>query len=100
MKRYIALLKFTESGVRNVEQSTARESQFRAAAEQAGVRVEASFWTLGEFDGLLQFQAPDEQTAAALMLGLNRAGNVRTQMMRAFGADEFKPIAEQAAALG
>jgi uncharacterized protein with GYD domain len=36
--------------------------------------------------------APDESTAAALVLELGKGHNVKTSMMRAFDAAEFKGI--------
>jgi uncharacterized protein with GYD domain len=92
MQRYVVLLKFTDAGIREVNDSPARASRFRATAEKAGVQVESLLWTLGEFDGVLQFSAPDEQTAVALVLSLHKADNVHTRMLRAFEADEFEGI--------
>jgi uncharacterized protein with GYD domain len=37
-------------------------------------------------------QAPDEASAMALNMSLCALGNVRTQTLRAFSADEMKPI--------
>ena len=81
MPRYVVLLKFTDTGVREVNDSPARAKRFAA--------------TLGEFDGVLQFRAPDEQTAFALVLSLHKQDNVRTQMLRAFDSDEFSEILER-----
>ena len=92
MLRYVVLLKFTETGIREVNDSPARAKRFIAMAKKAGVKVESALWTTGEFDGLLQFQAPDEQTAMALVLSLHKADNVHTQMLRAFDSAEFTEI--------
>ena len=50
------------------------------------------FWTLGPFDGLVVFDAPDEETATALMLHLSSFGNVHTQTARAYEATEMEQI--------
>ena len=92
MQRYIVLLKFTDTGIREVDDSPARAKRFTAMAKKAGVDIESVLWTLGEFDGVLQFKAPDEQTAVALVLSLQKADNVHTRMLRAFDADEFSDI--------
>jgi len=92
MVRFVVLLKFTDTGIRSVEDSPARAKSFAALAKKAGVKIESILWTLGPFDGVLQFKAPDEQTAVALMLGLHKQDNVHTQMLRAFDADEFGDI--------
>lgn len=95
MQRYVVLLKFTDTGIREVEDSPARSQRFCSMAEKAGAQVESVLWTLGEFDGVLQFKAPDEQTAVALVLSLHRADNVHTRMLRAFDGEEFAEILEQ-----
>jgi uncharacterized protein with GYD domain len=92
MQRYVVLLKFTDAGIREVGDSPARAKKFAAMAKKAGAKIESTLWTLGEYDGVLQFSAPDEQTAAALILGLHKQDNVRTQMLRAFDSGEFKKV--------
>ena len=92
MQRFVVLLKFTDTGIRTVNESPARAGNFAALAEKAGAKVESTYWTLGEYDGVLQFTAPDEQTAAALILSLHKQDNVTTQMLRAFDSGEFREI--------
>jgi len=92
MTRYVVLLSFTEKGLYAVGDSVARSVEFRAAAKSAGAEVEALYWTLGSYDGVLVLRAPDELTAAALTLALGRSGNVRTCMLRALDAKEFEAV--------
>jgi uncharacterized protein with GYD domain len=86
------LLKFTDKGMATVKDSPSRAEAFRAAASKAGASVESQFWTLGEYDGVVVCTAPDDATATSLVLELGRHGNVRTCMLRAFNATEFKEI--------
>ena len=92
MVRYVMMLKFTDKGVATIKESPNRAEAFRAAVSNAGASVESQFWTLGEFDGVVVCTAPDDATATALVLELSRHGNVRTCMLRAFNAGEFKEI--------
>lgn len=92
MNRYVTLIKFTEKGVANVSDSAARAERFNAAAAKAGAQVEAQYWTLGPYDGVLIFTAPDEETAAGLILGVAREGAVSTCMLRAFDSKEFMNV--------
>jgi uncharacterized protein with GYD domain len=89
MIRYLSLLTFTEQGIADVKASVKRAAMFRSSVETAGGQVIAQYWAVGEADGCLVFEAPDEPTAAALLLGLAREGNVRTKSMRVYDADEF-----------
>jgi len=92
MQRYVVLLKFTDTGIREVNDSPARSKEFETLAKKAGANVESVYWTLGKYDGVLQLAAPDEQTAAALILSLHKRYNVTTQMLRAFDTSEFTEI--------
>ena len=68
------------------------EELTKLSAEKMGVDVKNVYWTLGPFDGLIVFEAPDEETATALMLHLGSFGNVQTQTARAYQADEMEQI--------
>ena len=92
MNRYVVLVSFTEKGAAAVNYSVARAAAFAAEAEKVGAKVEASYWTLGSYDGVIVLSAPDEVTATALVLGLARGGNVRTNMLRALDAGEFEKV--------
>jgi uncharacterized protein with GYD domain len=93
MARYIALLKFTEQGARNIKKSTARAHAFDKLAARAGVKVEGQYWTMGRFDGVLILSAGDETKVLRMLTSLAALGNVRTQTMQAFVDKEFDKIA-------
>lgn len=82
MTRHLSLLNFTDRGVTNVKQSAKRADAFRAAVEKVGGKVIAQYWAIGEFDGCVIFETPDDQSAAALLLTLGQDGNVRTKTQR------------------
>ncbi len=92
MPRYLSLINFTEQGIRNVGDSVKRANAFKAAIEKSGGAVDALYWAVGEYDGAVVFEAPDENTATALLLDLGSKGNVRTRTLRVFDADEFGKI--------
>jgi len=57
-----------------------------------GVSVKQMYWTLGEYDQVCVFEAPDDETAASVLLAADLLGNIRTQTLRAFTASEMKKI--------
>jgi uncharacterized protein with GYD domain len=57
-----------------------------------GVTIKEMYWTLGEYDQVCVFEAPDDETAASLLLAADMLGNIRTQTMRAFTASEMNRI--------
>ena len=69
-----------------------RAALLKAAAKSMGVKVSGMYWTLGAFDGMILVEAPDEVTAAAVLLQLGSLGSIRTQTVRAFDAAPMQKI--------
>lgn len=92
MATFVATIKFTQQGVAKVRDTIKRADAFKAAAQKMGVKVKELYWTLGVFDGAVVFEAPDDETATALMLQVGMQGNVQTQTARAFTAAEMEKI--------
>lgn len=95
MSTYITLINFTPQGLQNIHESPHRATAFKAAAKKVGAKVLHIFWTLGEYDGALIFNAKDDATATGLSLALSGLGNVHTCTMRAFDANEFSGIIQK-----
>lgn len=95
MATFISTLKFTDKGEEKIRETTKRAAAFKAAAKKMGVKVVGQYWTLGDFDGLLIFEAPDDETATAVMLHLGSLDNVHTSTVRAFVASEMEAILEK-----
>jgi uncharacterized protein with GYD domain len=92
MATFISTIQFTDQGAKDIEATSKRADAFTTAAAKMGVEVKSILWTLGPFDGLLVFDAPDDETATALMLYLGSFGNVHTQTARAYEAAEMDQI--------
>jgi uncharacterized protein with GYD domain len=92
MATFITTIKFTQKGVQGIHESPKRAAAFKAAAKKMGVKVTDIYWTLGYFDGILIFEAPDDETASAAMLHLSAQGNVHTTTARAFGSTEMEKV--------
>ncbi len=92
MPTFITTMHFTEQGVKAIKDTCNRAAAFQAAAQKMGLKVTGQYWTLGAFDGVIVFEAPDEATATAAMLHLGSQGNMRTQTARAYDAGEMQKI--------
>ena len=92
MATFITTIKFTEKGIKAIGETTKRADAFKAAAKKMGAKVTEIYWTLGEFDGAIILDAPDDETAAAVLMQLDMAGNVHTTTARAFSAAEMGKI--------
>lgn len=94
MSAYIALVNFTEQGVKDVKQTVNRARAAKQAAQAAGGRFIGVWWTLGPYDLVAIIEAPDDETATRLILATAMQGNVRTLTMRAFSEDEMEHIVQ------
>ena len=92
MATYLVLSKFTDQGIRTVRDTTQRAEAVREMGRRFGVTLKDIYWTLGEFDVVTVFEANDEASMTAFGLAIGQAGNIRTEMLRAFNKDEMKGI--------
>jgi len=92
MATFIALIDWTEQGVKGFRESVDRYEAARDRFEQMGVRLTQVYWTLGGHDMVAVAEADDDETMAAATLTLGAQGNLRTTTMRAFSADEMRTV--------
>lgn len=91
MSTHINLLSFTDQGIRNIKDSPERTRKFTEMATEMGVKVKSVYWTVGHYDIVVITEGSEEVTAA-LLLKLRSLGNVRSETMRGYTADEFKEV--------
>jgi uncharacterized protein with GYD domain len=92
MATYISLTSFTDQGIRSVKDTSKRADAVRDLGKKFGVTVKELYWTLGSYDVVAIFEAPDDASMTALGLAIGSAGNVRTQTLRAFTQEEMNGI--------
>jgi len=92
MPTYVSLGHWTDQGIKNYKDTTSRAADFTKLVENSGGRVRELLWTVGEYDIVLVADFADDETATAAALLLGSAGNVRTNTMRAFSAEEMTTI--------
>ncbi len=92
MVRYILMVKYTEIGISQIQNTVARAADFQSTAAALGVMVESQLWTLGEYDGVLTLVSDDEEKVIAVTTHLAKKGYVRTCLMRAYTEGEFADI--------
>jgi uncharacterized protein with GYD domain len=93
---YVALIDWTEKGVGAFKDTVDRSEEANKAFEALGARFKDIYWTLGGHDIVAILEAPDDESAAAALLAVAAGGNIRSQTMRAFSADEMRGVIERA----
>jgi uncharacterized protein with GYD domain len=92
MATYISLVQFTDKGIQAAKDTTRRVADWAANVQAKGVSIKQMYWTLGQYDQVCVFDAPDDETAASVLLAADMLGNIRTQTLRAFTASEMEKI--------
>ncbi len=92
MTTYVALVNWTDQGARDVTASPKRLDTARRELESMGGRFHSVYMTMGEYDLIFTYEAPDDAVAARFTLLLGRLGNVRTKTLKAFPEAAYREI--------
>ena len=95
MATYIALVNYTDQGVRQIRQTTERAKALINAAANLGVKIKDIYWTMGAFDAVFIAEAPEDDSVMAFAASMGSLGNIRTQTLRAFSAAEMNKILDK-----
>jgi uncharacterized protein with GYD domain len=86
------LANWTDQGMRAIEDSPKRIDTLRKVLEDMGGRFLSVYMTMGQYDLVITYDAPDDAVAARLSLMLGKLGNVRTVSMKAFPEEAYRQI--------
>src|SRR5262245_20120471 len=92
MPTYVLLATYTEQGIKGSKDTVKRTDAVKQLAKKAGATMKESYWTLGAYDVVAVFEAPDDETMTAFSLSVAKLGNVKTQTLRAFSSKEMGGI--------
>lgn len=92
MPAYVMLANWTDLGARQVKESPKRLDAAKRALGDMGGEFKALFMTLGEYDLVMIYEAPDDAVAARFSLLLGQLGAVRTTTMKAFPEAAYREI--------
>ncbi len=96
MPTYVALYRFTDQGRKKVKDTVKRAAEIRKENEARGFKVLGHFWTQGRYDIVAVVDAPSEEAMVAGLFSIAGAGNVSSETLRAFTAEEMQRILAQA----
>jgi uncharacterized protein with GYD domain len=92
---YVVLVNWTDQGIRNVRATIDRTDRGAEIAQKHGAKFERVYWTVGPYDMVAIFEAPDDQAVTAQLLEICSAGNIRTTTLRAYNREEMTGILER-----
>jgi uncharacterized protein with GYD domain len=82
-------------GIRNVRETIERTDHGGEIAQKHGLKLEQAYWTVGPYDMVTVFEAPDEEALSAHLLEIGSLGNVRPTTLRAYGEEEMSGILQR-----
>ncbi len=92
MATYIALVNYTDQGVKNVKDSPKRLDAAKKLIKDLGGELKAFYLTMGPHDIVTVAEAPNDEAMAKFVLALASGGNVRTLTMKAFTEAEYRKL--------
>jgi uncharacterized protein with GYD domain len=92
MPTYIMLANWTDQGARQVRDSPKRVDAAKKLLVEMGGRFTSLYMTMGDYDLIGVYEAPDDAVAARFVLLLGQMGTVRTRTMKAFPEAAFREI--------
>src|SRR5215813_5202515 len=92
MRTYVMLANWTEQGMRSIGDSPKRVDTAKRTLEEMGGQFRSVYMTMGDYDLVMIYDAPDDAVAARFTLMLGTLGNVRTTSLKAFPEEAFRQI--------
>jgi len=92
MPKYITLIRWTQKGIENVKESTARLDAAKKAFQSVGGEIKDFYLVTGHYDMVMVSEVPDHETGVKLALAIGSGGAVRTETLHAYTEDEYRQI--------
>ena len=92
MSTYIMLANWTDQGARHVKESPRRLDAAMSALREMGGAFKSFYMTMGEYDLIAVYEAPDDAIAARFTLQVSQLGNIRTKTLKAFPEAAYREI--------
>ena len=92
MSTYIALANYTERGIQHIRDAPKRLDSVRQQLEEMGGTFKSFYLTLGEYDIVFVYEAPDDAISSRFLLLLGASGYIRTKTMKAFPEAAYREI--------
>jgi uncharacterized protein with GYD domain len=86
------LAKWTEKGIQSVKDSPRRLDMAKKALKEMDGEFKSFFLTMGDYDVVAVYEAPDDAVAARFNLQLGMLGNIRTRTLKAFPEAAYREI--------
>ena len=95
MPHYVSLMRWTSQGVAGLPAWRDRVEEGERIISDAGGSLVGVYVTLGRYDVVEIFEAPDDDVAVEILMKLQRFGAEHTETLRAFTRQEAEEIVKK-----
>ena len=92
MAHYVTLMRWTTQGYAGLPKWRERIEEGERIIADAGGELVGVYVTLGRYDVVEIFEAPDDEVAIGILMKLNRYGAEQTETLRALTRDEAEDV--------
>jgi uncharacterized protein with GYD domain len=89
---YISLIRWTKQGREKASSLPDRVDEVGKRIEGAGGKQIGNWLTMGQYDQIAVVEAPDDETAAKLLMMIAERGNAVTETLRGFTMNEVRAL--------
>lgn len=92
MATYVALINWTEKGIKEVKNSPARADKAKALAKKLGGEMKQLYLTMGSHDLVAIIDMPNDEAMAKFALTVGSGGHIRTTTLKAFDEATYRKL--------
>ncbi len=92
MPTYVSLIRWTDKGRGATSSLPDRVAEVQKRLDAQGIKLVGTWVTMGQYDQISIVEAPDDETAAKLLMAIAERGNAETETLRAFTMDETRKL--------
>ena len=93
MPMYVTLYKLTDQGRKTIRDSPKRAKEIAGRIDKmAGHKIHHILYTTGRYDMVVVSEAPNDQAANVVALGIMAAGNVVGETLHAFTPEDIEKV--------
>ncbi len=95
MPTYIMLAKWTEAGIKAIQDAPNRVERFRNIIKSVGGELKAFYFTFGKYDMIAIVEAPSDEAAGKVVLTNGKFGMASIETWKAFSEAEGLKIIKE-----
>lgn len=92
MPTYMTTIRYTQQGIENIKDTPVRLNTARELYKSMGAEIKSFYLSMGTYNVVVIFEAPNDEIATQLALTIISAGPIRAETTRLFTEDEYNNL--------